>query len=135
MLQTEWGLSSNWIPHHVSYAQWLLVHCTDAKCNNKWSDYEESDDDKDSDDDEVDSDGAGSDPDDKLCNECGAIPHFSRVYEVKVEKDIQVFSCTCCHQQQMDMPCHHIASVCRDNDTILGSSPQGFPIVEQNLFV
>jgi hypothetical protein len=61
-------------------------------------------------------------------NDFGPIPRFSRVYELRVEQASQDFSCTCCHQQRMGMPCRYIASVCRGNDTILGPNALGFPL-------
>jgi hypothetical protein len=53
---------------------------------------------------------------------------------VSVKQSSQVFSCTCCHQQRMGMPCRHIASVCRGNDTILGHDPLGFPLSSIRVF-
>ena len=45
-------------------------------------------------------------------NKFDPIPRFSRVYEVKVASHTKVFSCSCCNQEQMGMPCRHIGSVC-----------------------
>jgi hypothetical protein len=58
----------------------------------------------------------------------GPIPQFSRVYLVNVNVNEKVFECSCCNQQRMGMPCHHIASVCQKNESILGKDPKGFPL-------
>jgi hypothetical protein len=67
-------------------------------------------------------------------NKFGPIPHFSRVYEVKVNANTQVLGCSCCNQERMGMPCHHIASVCHDNATSLGRDPKGFPLSSVLIF-
>ncbi len=117
MLQREWCLSSTWIPHRVSQHRWLLVHSTDAASS-----------DKSSEDSSEDEDSHEYVPKNLDSNTFGPIPRFSHVYEVIVEQDLQVFACTCCHQQRMGMPCRHIASVCGANVTILGPNPRAaFP--------
>jgi hypothetical protein len=64
----------------------------------------------------------------------GPIPRFSRVYEVKVSANTNLFGCSCYNQERMGMPCCHIASVCLDNETILGIKPQGFPLSSVRIF-
>jgi hypothetical protein len=95
------------------------------------------DDDEDSGDDssEVgDNDEAESSSKKLSSNAFGPIPRFSHAYEVIVEQTSQVFSCTCCHQQRVGMPCRHIASVCWGNDTILGPDELGFPLSSIRVF-
>ncbi len=93
MLQREWCLSSTWIPHRVSQHRWLLVHSTDAASS-----------DTSSEDSSEDEDSHESVPKNLDSNTFGPIPRFSCVYEVTVEQDLQVFACTCCHQERMGMP-------------------------------
>jgi hypothetical protein len=119
MLQTERRLSTTWTPHRVSQHRWLLIHSAHEAFSDESSKDEDSfdvdNDDEDScnDSSEVgDNDEAGSSSKKLSSNAFGPIPRFSRVYEVTVEQTLQVFSCTCCHQQRMGMPCQDIASVC-----------------------
>jgi hypothetical protein len=138
MLQTEWRLSSTWTPHRVSQYRWLLIHtaddsCSDESCSDESSEDEESEDESDDEDSDEssevrDNNEAGSATRKLSSNAFGPIPRFSRVYEVTVEQTSQVFSCTCCHQQRMGIPCRHIASVCRGNNMILGPDPLGFSL-------
>jgi hypothetical protein len=139
MLQTEWRLSTTWTPHRVSQYRWLLIYSANEAYSDESSEDDESD--EESDDEysdessEVrDKDEAGSASRKLTTNAFGPIPRFSCVYEVTVEQASQVFSCTCCHQQRMGMPCRHIASVCRGNDTILGPNPLGFPLSSIRVF-
>jgi hypothetical protein len=102
MLQTEWRLSSKWTPYRVSQCRWLLIHSADDPCSDESSEEDEES----GDDSENESSKVAVSASKKLCsNEFGPIPRFSLVYEVRVEQASEVFSCTCCHEQQMGMPC------------------------------
>jgi hypothetical protein len=59
--------------------------------------------------------------------------HIFQGFTRQRSRRIYRFSCTC-HQLRMGMPCRHIVSVCCGNDTILGSSPQGFPLSSIQVF-
>jgi hypothetical protein len=133
MLKTEWKCASDWIPHHVSQFRWLVIHHLETERSDLeyWSDK----DDKDSllDDNSTD-DGITHLNKNDTNNKFGLIPCFSWVYEVKVNANTQVFGCLCCNQERMSMPCHHIALVCLDNETILGKDPKGFPLSSVRVF-
>jgi hypothetical protein len=64
----------------------------------------------------------------------GPIPHFTRVYEVKVCPEKMVFGCTCHNQGRMGMPCRHIAAICIANGFVLGKDPTGFPLSSVRIF-
>ena len=131
MLRTEWKAAANWVAYRRSRFKWLVVHEQHNEHHryNDWSDEEDSEDDE-------DSDGSAREevPIDKYGNKFGPIPRFSRIYEVQVKNDHNVFQCTCCHQQRMGMPCRHIAAVCLSNNTILGKDAKGFPLSSIRIF-
>ena len=125
MLQTEWSHAFDWIPHRTAQHRWLVIHRLDRKCSslNEWSEGEDSVVS------ESNSEVGGGSP-----TQFGLIPRFTRVREVTVKKDSQVFSCSCCHQERMGMPCRHIGSICLSNNTILGDDPKGFPLSSIRVF-
>jgi hypothetical protein len=131
MLQMEWKRASDWIPHRVSRVRWLLIHRLDKPVSHArdWpqEDMDNSDDEKEESDLEMQEQKAHR-------NKFGPIPRFSRIYEVTVPSDTNVFSCTCCNQQQMGMPCRHIAAVCQDNHSILALDENGFPLSSVQVF-
>jgi hypothetical protein len=131
MLRTEWKAAANWVPYRRSQFKWLVVHeqHNERHRYNDWSDEEDSEDEEDSDVPEQE-----DVPIDKYGNKFGPIPRFSRIYEVQVKHDPNVFQCTCCHQERMGMPCRHIAAVCLSNDSILGKDPKGFPLSSIRIF-
>jgi hypothetical protein len=131
MLRTEWKLSNHWIPHRVSQHRWLVIHHMEKEFDalDSWSD-DESDS---SDDEDTENVSPGNECQKK--NKFGPIPRFSRVHEVTVCEVTNVFHCTtCCHQERMGMPCRHIASVCRSNESILGNDCKGFPLTSIRIF-
>jgi hypothetical protein len=130
MLKTEWKCASAWIPHQVSKYRWLVIHHSETAHSNfnSWSD-----DDEDTDSDEEEKEDPISD-NDGASKKFGPIPRFTRVYEVKVDMETNVFGCSCCNQERMGMPCRHIASVCLDDETILGPDPKGFPLTSIRIF-
>jgi hypothetical protein len=132
MLHTEWTHLSDWNPHRVEWYRWLLIHSPNKKFsyNNEWSDKDDDDEDKEDDDDDNDSESE----DNEHPNKFGPIPCFSRVYEVTIHPDTLVFSCTCCRQERMGMPCRHIALICHSNTRILGYDPKGFPLSSIRVF-
>ena len=127
MLKMEWKRAADWISYRVSEWRWLAIHRLDLVRSsvNYWSDEETDSDLVNSDEEELD---VESPPHDAPKKAFGPIPRFSRVYEVKASGDPKVFSCTCCNQERMGMPCRHIASVCQGNNTILGETSTGFPL-------
>ncbi len=132
MLKTEWKQANNWVVYRRSRFRWFVVH----EAQNERHRYNDWSDDDDSDDEEDDGDGSDTEeiPTDKYGNRFGPIPRFSRVYDVQVMSDPNVFQCTCCHQERMGMPCRHIAAVCKSNDTILGKDAKGFPLSSIRIF-
>jgi hypothetical protein len=124
MLQMEWKRATDWIPHRVNRLRWLLIHRLDKPVSNNedWplEDMDMSDNEKEETDFKMQEQKAHR-------NKFGPIPRFSRVYEVTVTPNTNVFSCTCCNQQRMGMPCRHIAAVCQDNHS-LALDENGFPL-------
>jgi hypothetical protein len=131
MLMTEWKYATDWIPYRVSQYRWLLIHRLEKERSqlNYWSDEE-----TDSDSDEDDEDDDLPKKKEAFPKKLGPIPRFSRVYEVTVSLDTLVFGCTCRNQERMGMPCRHIAAVGRNNETILGKDPKGFPLSSVRIF-
>jgi hypothetical protein len=123
MLITEWKLSSDWIPHRVAQHRWLVLHHLEKvhESLDYWSDEEE----------DQEEDEEEKEPQD---TKLGPIPRFSRVYEVTVCEEANVFCCSCCNQERMGMPCRHIATVCRGNESILGKDCKGFPLSAIRIF-
>jgi hypothetical protein len=133
MLCTEWKFSTDWIPHQVSQQRWLVIHHSKTKLSNLdgWSDEELVSSEEEE---EEETAVATQDHGCEKKQTFGPIPCFTRVFEVKVCVVSQVFRCTCCNQERMGLPCHHIASVCCGNDSILGKDSTGFPLTSICVF-
>ena len=132
MVQMEWTRADDWTPHRVSEFRWLLVHRLDKPVS-ATKDWPEEDDSEESEEDDEESDSEMQEQSDRQ-NKFGPIPRFTRVYEVIVTTDTRVFSCSCRNQERMGMPCRHIGSVCKDNDSILGVGAKGFPLSSVRVF-
>ena len=132
MIQSEWTHASDWIPHRVSEFRWLLVHRLDKPVitSNDWP----KEDDSDTSDEEEEELDVDMQQQKDYRSKFGPIPRFLRVYEVVVDEDTRVFSCTCCNQERMGMPCRHIGSVCQANESILGVGAKGFPLSSVRVF-
>jgi hypothetical protein len=132
MIQSEWTHASDWIPHRVSEFRWLLVHRLDKPVitSNDWP----KEDDSDTSDEEEEELDVDMQEQKDYRSKFGPIPRFSRVYKVVVDEDTRVFSCTCCNQERMGMPCRHIGSVCQANESILGVGAKGFPLSSVRVF-
>jgi hypothetical protein len=106
MLRMEWKSASDWIPQRVSKFRWLVFHHLhqESLSLKYWSD-EDITSEEDNDNDVI------LQLKDTTKTTFGPVPRFSQIYGTKVSTNTKVFTCSCCNQEIIGMPCCHIASM------------------------